>query len=165
MTMYWSKHVAYILPCVIKTVVLMYKLVLQFVSKHLVMSSFKFRWKLSKPSLVQSSFFLANRLRQDYVHSDIRRMSAVRWKHFFWRHPKGTLLLSSPVIWILDGWTLTKHIVSIIQPSPDAEANMRRFCSIGQNYQIKSRNIVLFLYVSAKSIYRKAKLLNLYIAV
>jgi len=36
-----SKHVAYILPCVIKTAVLTYKLVLQYVSKHLVMSSFK----------------------------------------------------------------------------------------------------------------------------
>ena len=41
MTIYQSKHVAYILPCVIKTVVLTYKLVLQFVSKHFMMSSFK----------------------------------------------------------------------------------------------------------------------------
>ena len=41
MTTYQSKHVAYILPCVIKTVVLTYKLALQYVFKHFVMSSFR----------------------------------------------------------------------------------------------------------------------------
>ena len=41
MTIYQSKHVTYKLPCVIKTVVVTYKLVLQYVSKHFVMPSFK----------------------------------------------------------------------------------------------------------------------------
>jgi len=40
----YSKHLAYVLPCVIKTIELTYKLVLQYVSKHLVMSSFKNRY-------------------------------------------------------------------------------------------------------------------------
>ena len=36
------KKVAYILYCVIKTAVLTYKLVLQYVPKHFLMSSFKY---------------------------------------------------------------------------------------------------------------------------
>ena len=36
-------YVAYMLPCVMKTVVLTHKLVLQYVFKHFVMSSLKFQ--------------------------------------------------------------------------------------------------------------------------
>ena len=52
MIIYWSKYVAYVLPCVIKAVVLTFKLVLQYVSKHFVMSSFKYEKLIKNMSLI-----------------------------------------------------------------------------------------------------------------
>ena len=48
MTIYQSKHVAQILPCVIKTFMLTYKSVLQYIFKHFMMSSLKLIYCKSK---------------------------------------------------------------------------------------------------------------------